>query len=194
MREQTNAVWCVVGAATLWSLAGLLIRSIDWVLMATTLSGVGLFFLDQITLTGFWGNVLALASGLSFAGLAMLLRKPKDAWPVDSVLLGNVLTALVFLPFCGGPWPGLRGWGALVLLGVFQLGLSYVLFARGIRHVRALEASLISTIEPVLNPLWVLLFIGERPQFWAIVGGIVVLTSATVRSVLTAPTGALVRR
>ena len=73
-----------------------------------------------------------------------------------------------------------------MLLGVFQLGLSYVLFTKGIRHVRAIEASLISTIEPVLNPVWVALLLGERPQFWAIVGGILVLGAAATRGVLTA--------
>ncbi|HSA02630.1 MAG TPA: EamA/RhaT family transporter, partial [Candidatus Paceibacterota bacterium] len=81
-------------------------------------------FLDQITMTGFWGNITALASGLSFAGLAVLLRKQKDAAPADSVLLGNLLTAVLFLPFCLKSAPGKGSWMALILLGVFQLGLS----------------------------------------------------------------------
>ena len=59
-------------------------------------------------------------------------------------------------------------------------------FTKGIRQVRALEASLISTIEPVLNPIWVALLLGERPQFWALVGGTLVLGAATTRGVLTA--------
>jgi drug/metabolite transporter (DMT)-like permease len=159
---------------------------LDWLLLLLTLGGIGLFFIDQITLSGWWGNVAALASGLSFAGLALLLRKQKDAAPADSVLLGNLLTALLFLPFMLRSAPGRGSWLALGLLGVFQLGVSYALFTQGIRHVRALEASLLSTIEPVLNPIWVALALGERPQFWAIVGGLLVLTSATIRGVLTA--------
>lgn len=158
-------------------------------LLGLALAGVGLFFLDQISWTGLWGNLLALASGVSFAGLALLLRAQKDGSPADSVLLGNLLTAALFLPFTWHTAPGSGSWLPLVLLGVFQLGLSYVLFARGIRHVRALEATLISMVEPILNPIWVLLVLGERPQFWAIVGGALVLTAAAARGVLTARAG-----
>jgi drug/metabolite transporter (DMT)-like permease len=162
---------------------------VDWLLLGLALCGVGLFFLDQITLRGFWGNAFALASGISFAGLAVLLRKQKDGAPADSVILGNVLTAVIFLPFATTAAPSGGGWLGLILLGVFQLGVSYVLFTHGIRRVRALEASLIGTIEPVLNPIWVLLLLGERPQFWALLGGLVVLSVATVRGVLTARAG-----
>jgi drug/metabolite transporter (DMT)-like permease len=89
----------------------------------------------------------------------VLLRKQKDGSPADSVLLAT-LTAVVFAPFASSV-PG-EGWVGLVLLGVFQLGL-VVLFSKGIRHVRALEASLISTIEPVLLPIWVHCS-GKKPQ------------------------------
>jgi len=159
---------------------------LDWLLIGVAVVGVGLFFVDQLTPASLWGNGVALASGLSFAGLAVLLRKQKDGSPADSVLLGNLLTAAVFAPFAFQSVPGRGSWVGLVLLGVFQLGLSYVLFTKGIRHVRALEASLISTIEPVLNPIWVALLLGERPQFWAMVGGTLVLGAATTRGVLTA--------
>jgi drug/metabolite transporter (DMT)-like permease len=118
--------------------------------------------------------------------VTLSLRKQKDAVPADSVLLGNLLTALIFLPFVFRSPPGKGSWLGLGLLGVFQLGLSYVLFTKGIRHVRALEASLISTIEPVLNPIWVALAIGERPGSWALVGGILVVAAATIRGLLTA--------
>lgn len=66
----------------------------DWWLVVATVVGVGLFSVDQITLTGWWGNVLALASGVSFAGLTVLLRKQKDCARAGSVLLGNLLTAV----------------------------------------------------------------------------------------------------
>jgi drug/metabolite transporter (DMT)-like permease len=158
----------------------------DWWLMALAIAGVGLFFVDQLSFTGLWGNVIALASGLSFAGLAILLRHQKEGAPADSVILGNVLTAVLFLPFALQSSPGRGSWVGLLLLGIVQLGISYVLFAYGIRHVRALEASLISTIEPILNPVWVLLALGEKPGKWALAGGALVLAAATIRGVLTA--------
>lgn len=159
---------------------------LDWALIAVTQVGIGLFFLDRLTFHGFWGNVSALASGLAFAGLILLLRQQKDGSPVESVLLGNLLTALICLPFAVRSSPAAGSWVALLLLGVFQLGLSYVLYATAIKQVRALEAILIGTIEPVLNPLWVLVFLGEKPQAWALAGGALVLTAATVRGVSTA--------
>ncbi|MBN2506088.1 MAG: DMT family transporter [Verrucomicrobia bacterium] len=159
---------------------------LDYALMALALAGVGLFFMDQLSLAGWWGNVCALLSGFAFASLVVLLRKQKDATPVATVLLGNILTALVCLPFASLPLPGLTSWVGLLLLGVFQLGLSYVCYARAIQRVRALEATLIGTIEPILNPLWVMLILGEVPTAWALAGGTLVLAAAALRGVATA--------
>src|SRR5690606_37311347 len=77
---------------------------------------------------------------------------------------------------------GTIGWAALVFLGVFQLGLSFLLYSSAIKHVTALDAVLIQIIEPLLNPIWVLLVIGEVPGPWAILGGAVVLAAVTGRS------------
>jgi drug/metabolite transporter (DMT)-like permease len=73
------------------------------------------------------------------------------------------------------------------LLGVFQLGLSYILFAEAIKHVTALEGILIPILEPILNPIWVFLLLGERPGKWALAGGIIVLVSVTLRSLSAMP-------
>ena len=159
---------------------------IDWALVVLTQLGIGLFFLDRFTFHSLWGNICALGSGLAYAGLTLLLRQQKDASPVDSVLLGNLLTALVCLPFAFVSQPGAGSWLGLVLMGVFQLGIPYVLYSIAIKKVRALEASLIGTLEPVLNPLWVLLVVGEKPQPWALLGGLLVVATATIRGVLTA--------
>lgn len=165
-------------------------RWYDWPIIALILGGTALFFLDELTVSGFWGNTLALISGLSFACLAMTLRKQKADSPVESIFLGNVLTALVCLPFMFRTLPTAHGSIALGLallavLGSFQLGLSYLLYARAIRHVTALEAMLIPAIEPVLNPLLVLLVLGERPGIRAVIGGAIVLGAVTARGILT---------
>jgi drug/metabolite transporter (DMT)-like permease len=118
--------------------------------------------------------------------LIVLLRRQKDASPVESVLLGNALTAVICLPFALGPMPGLKSWLGLLWLGVFQLGLAYVLYTKAIKHVKALESTLISTIEPVLNPIWVMLFLGEIPSPWSLVGGALVLFAAAFRGIRTA--------
>jgi len=165
-------------------------RWFDWPIITLILVGTALFFLDELTMSGFWGNILALITGLSFGWLAMFLRKQKTGSPFESVFLGNVLTAVVCLPFMFGSLPTAHGSVALGfillgVLGVFQLGLSYVFYATAIRHVTALEAMLIPAIEPILNPAIVLLVLGERPGPLSIVGGAVVLGAVTARGVLT---------
>ncbi|HEY8542448.1 MAG TPA: EamA family transporter, partial [Pseudothermotoga sp.] len=77
-------------------------------------------------------------------------------------------------------------WVGIILLGVFQLGLSYILYSTAIKYVTALEAILISVIEPILNPIWVFLFAGEKPSTWALFGGTIILTSVTLRYALPA--------
>ena len=77
-----------------------------------------------------------------------------------------------------------RGWLYLTVLGTFQLGLPYILYSKAIKHVTALEASLIPVIEPILNPVWVYIFLGEAPGSWALAGGIIVIAAVTVRCVI----------
>ncbi len=82
-----------------------------------------------------------------------------------------------------GPLPPAGDWVYLLLLGIFQLGLSYILYAEAIKHITALSSILIAMIEPILNPLWVLLIIGEVPGSWAVVGGVIILGTVTLRAV-----------
>ena len=161
-------------------------RPIDWALIVLAQIGTALFFLDGLTVHGIWGNICGLASGVGFAALTLLLRKQKDASPGQSILLGNLLTAVICLPFALDTRPSDKTWIGLVLLGVVQLGIPYALYSHVIKKVRALEAILIGTVEPILNPLWVLVFLGEKPQKWALVGGSLVIATATIRGVLSA--------
>jgi len=157
---------------------------IDWLVIAVALGGIGLFFMDQLTASGFWGNIVALGSGLAFATVALFLRKEKAGSPVSAIILGNILVAVAGLPFMfGAPLGAGDGWW-LLLLGTLQLGLPYVLYAIAIKHVTALEATLIPLLEPVLNPLWVMLALGERPGPWAIVGAALVLGAVLGRGAL----------
>lgn len=159
---------------------------LDWGVILVVIAGFVLFFFDQLTPAGFWGNVCAILSGFTYAMLAVLLRKQKDGSPVESVVLGNLLAAAIGIPFVFAAVPGLRDWGIVVFLGVVQLGLSYLLYSSAIRHVRAVDAILIVTIEPILNPLWVFLFLGEVPGRWSILGGLIILLTVTARGVVMA--------
>jgi len=154
---------------------------IDWLVIAVALGGIALFFLDRLTVSGFWGNIVALCSGLAFASVAIFLRKEKAGSPVTSIILGNVIVAVAGAPFMLQSSLGDGGVWRLLLLGTLQLGLPYVLYATAIKHVTALEATLIPLLEPVLNPLWVMLTLGERPGGWAMVGAALVLAAVLTR-------------
>jgi drug/metabolite transporter (DMT)-like permease len=148
------------------------------------LSGIALFFMDRLTVSGFWGNIVALGSGVAFASVALCLRKERSGSPATSIILGNAIVALAGAPFLiGASFGDGDGW-RLLLLGTLQLGLPYVLYAYAIKHVTALEATLIPLLEPVLNPLWVMLAIGEKPGPWAFVGGALVLLAVLGRGAM----------
>jgi drug/metabolite transporter (DMT)-like permease len=159
---------------------------IDWLVIAVALCGIALFFFDRLTISGFWGNIVALASGVAFASVALFLRKEKAGSPVASIILGNAIVALAGIPFMFQHSLGAGSGWRLILLGAVQLGLPYVFYGTAIKYVTALEATLIPLLEPVLNPLWVMLALGEHPGPWAIFGGTLVLGAVLARGALMA--------
>jgi len=156
----------------------------DWIIVALTIGGMLLFFIDDLELGTFWGNSFGVLSGVSFGLFILCMRRQKDGSPMETVIIGNGLTALVCLPFMFDSPPDLRGWISLALLGTLQLGLPYIIYSITIKHVTALEAVLIPVIEPILNPVWVFLAIGERPGLWTLAGGAVVITAVTAHSIV----------
>ncbi|MBT9152245.1 MAG: hypothetical protein DDT35_00459 [Firmicutes bacterium] len=153
----------------------------DWLIVSTTIGGIALFFMEQIGPSGLLGNILAILSGISFACFTVLMRMQKDGSPLESVFLGNVFTAIIGLPFLVVNLPQSADWPPLLILGVVQLGIPYILYSLAIKHVSALDAILVPVLEPLLNPFWVFLWIGETPGVWALLGALVVLSSVTAR-------------
>lgn len=132
------------------------------------------------------GNWLGIGSGLAWALTLVTLRQiARDDRGDDAtvaVVAGNVLASCAALPFAL-PMP--RGtaaeWITLASLGVFQIGLAYVCLSSAIRHLPALEISLLLLLEPVLNPVWTWIFRGEDPGRWTIVGGAVIVGATTIK-------------
>lgn len=155
----------------------------DWASMAIIFSGMLLFFGDKLSLTGIEGSLLAALSGVTMAVMNVSLRAQKDGTPVESILLAHLFTAIVGFPFVLKEAWTLNSWLIIVYLGVFQIGLSFVFFTSAIKHVPAIEATLISTLEPILNPVWVFLFIGEQPGRFALLGGFIVLAGVAMNAI-----------
>jgi drug/metabolite transporter (DMT)-like permease len=159
-------------------------HALDWVTMAVVIGGMLLFFMDSLTLGGMQGNILAILSGVFFAGAMVCLRAQKDGSSLESILLSHGITVIVAIPFLWNGAPSLAGWGALAFLGVFQIGISSLFLTYGLKHVTAVQSLLTSVLEPLFNPVWVFLVLGERPGPRALVGGAIILVAVTLRSVL----------
>lgn len=161
-------------------------RLSDWLTIGLVSCGMLLFFQDQMSPGNLMGNLVAIACGVATAILTVFMRFQKDGSPFGSAIIGNIITFLCGLPFMFDSSPGTGGWIALIALGCFQLGLSYALYSIAIKSVTALEAAVITMIEPLLNPLWVFLLLGERPGFWALAGGAIIMGGITIRYIVPA--------
>ncbi len=152
-------------------------RLMDIAAVTVVFFGMALFFFDQLKPDAMLGNILACLSGITFAGVFLINNSP-GAKPEEAVLLGHLINVVIGLPFViTNVTFEPAAWGAVALLGIFQLGLAYVLFTIGIKLTTPISASLICTLEPLLNPVWVFLLYGEAPGVWALAGGIVVIAT-----------------
>ncbi len=151
-------------------------------------AGLALFFVDELGPGQLAGNALALLSGVFFAFCILGLRWLGTDGP-RALVWGNALAAVVSAPFAlQGPAPTPRDLAIVLFLGLFQLGISYALFSWGLRKVRAVEASLLMLLEPVLSPVWTFVLAGERPGPWALAGAGVILLATAWRTLAPTPT------
>ena len=161
------------------------VTTIDWIAIIAVFAGMCLFFIDDLSTDGMLGNVIAILAGMAFAGLAISLRMQKDDSPLESILLGNIVTGIFGTAWLYQSMPmnqdSIIG---LLLLGIVQLGIPYILYAKAIQHVTALESILIPVLEPLLNPLWVFLASGQIPGKGAFWGGAIVIIAIIGRSVV----------
>jgi len=171
-------------------------RASDLITVVVCLAGMSLFFLEPQTVGNklasnvFAGNIAALASGVFFGLYFVLLRHPRSLEnknPAVSVFYGNIIIVLLMLPLILNDPPVQVNSAdvlAILFLGVFQIGIAYILFTKGIAEgVRSLDASIVGFIEPLLNPIWVFLVLGERPNQWAILGGVIIMAAVVFHTV-----------
>lgn len=162
--------------------------------------GMAVFFLDRLSPEGYLGNFFAALSGIAFAVMTVMLRKQRHADPTQSILLGNLWIVLIMGILLivqslshpkGATHPDVYFGFAIstadsiivAFLGIFQIGIPYLLFSRGIRTLRAVDAALIGMLEPVLNPIWAFLIVGEVPSVFAFIGGAIIIIAVFVQNV-----------
>ena len=156
-----------------------------------TLLGISLFFLGKYDAGRMIGNLVAVAAGASMGVMYMLMGEVTEAERLSSVLIGETFTFLVGVPFLFLAPPALTAVPVtlIVILGIFQLGIPYILYSLAAGKCSPLACCLLGALEPLLNPLWVLLFYGEKPGVFALIGGAVVIATVTVWSMLPSFTG-----
>ncbi|MGZ5430776.1 MAG: DMT family transporter [Thermoanaerobaculia bacterium] len=159
-------------------------RRVDAVAVAVALAGMSLFFVGRLDPGALAGNLVAVVAGFFFGLVILFLRRDAAGDAIPSVIAGNFLAAALAFPFARGHL-ALDGRGILLILflGIVQMGISYVLFVRGLTVVPAAEASLLGMLEPMFNPLWAFLGLGEKPSAWALLGGAIVLAAVAGRTV-----------
>lgn len=160
----------------------------DGVVIGAVFIGMMLFFVESLSPTGLAGNCVAIASGIAFGWFTLFSRKQRvlypDTSPMESIFWGNVLTAVLGLPILLQQDMTAQSIMGITLIGIAQLALPYMLYMMAIARVTAVEASVLPSLEAILNPIWVLLVFGEKPGLWSLIGGGIVFVALTGYSLL----------
>lgn len=158
------------------------IEKSDLTVVLFTLAGIALFFFDQLQGGYILGNCVAILSGMIMAGMFMAIGSLKGEERFSAVLIGQLVAFAVGAPFWIGKGLAFTPTAVIsvLVLGVFQLGVSYILYAKSADYCPPLACCLLGALEPLLNPVWVFLFNGERPGLFALIGAVIVVGAITI--------------
>ena len=153
------------------------------IVVGITMCGIVLFFLDQLSLGNVLGNILGICAGIFLAIMFVMVGQcgKDDSIRMSGILLAHCIAFIVGIPIGLATTTSTTGTEILyvVILGVFQLGIPYVLYSVASRNCPPLACSLISMLEPLLNPIWVAIFVGEMPGSFALIGAVIIITVVT---------------
>lgn len=158
------------------------IKRADITAVICTLLGISMFFFDKLEGGYLTGNLVAILAGALMGGMYMAIGKTDGAERYSAILIGQLSAFLIGLPFVISTKPEFTALPVLyiIILGVFQLGIPYILYGMASEYCPPLACSLLGAVEPLLNPVWVLIFDGEKPGFYALIGGVIVVLSVTL--------------
>ena len=157
-----------------------------WCALVLVIGGLFIFLREGLGSGSFGGDALSVVSGVFFASHTVFLRMLKDGNPRDAILMSHVVTGIISIPFMilYPPSISVSSMLPIIYMGFFQIGLASVLFSYGIKRVSAVQAMLTATLEPICNPIWVFIIIGERPSVSALIGGAIILCAVVFSSVI----------
>lgn len=162
-------------------------EKINIITISVCFIGMILFFVGELSPGDINGNIAALLAGLAFASFFLGMKKNEGKFGEASIFYGNILVSLFCIPFIIDLQVlNTTDLAMVSFLGIFQIAIPYALFSYGIQRIKAVEASIISMFEPVLNPIWVFFGYGEIPKLNAIIGGVIIISAITIKTILTA--------
>ena len=158
------------------------IKKFDVITVAVTLCGIALCFLDGLKSGHTAGNFVAVAAGMVMAAMFVSAGELQDEERFSGAFLAQMFTFLAGLPWVFITKPELTAvtFTNIMILGVLQLGISYILYTRAAKYCTPLACCLLGVIEPLLNPIWVMIFDGETPGPAALAGGAIVIITVTL--------------
>jgi drug/metabolite transporter (DMT)-like permease len=158
------------------------ITGASWISLVLGMLGIAVICVGSAGQPDAAGVMIALLSGLLFSIYMVSLRFLKEFNPGTLTFLNNMVCCLILLPLVGSELSiSLKEGWIVAVMGVVQLGIPYWLFSKGLEQISVQEASLIVLIEPVLNPIWVALIVGELPSGATLVGGLCIVGSLGFR-------------
>ncbi|SHI01435.1 Threonine/homoserine efflux transporter RhtA [Sporobacter termitidis DSM 10068] len=183
--EFTSPIFIVLFSALLFRQK---FKASELAIVLLTFAGITLFFITGLQGGQLFGNILGILAGVFVAGMYITVGQATDGEKMSGILLGQLLTALIGLPFAffTQGTVSVTTVSAVVVLGVLQIGIPYIFLGLAVRYCPPLPCCLIGAVEPLLNPVWVLLFNGERPGPFALVGGVIIIAAVTAQCVLQA--------
>lgn len=145
--------------------------------------GLILFFMDDFSSPDdALGLILAVTGGIVLTGLLISQKLNHSDFHPGAIFWGNILVCVVTFPwFLESDYPSFYENNLLMLLGFGQLGLGFALFVYGQKYLPAIESSFIAMLEPILNPLWVVIGYGEKPGVWSLAGGTIIIITLMIR-------------
>ena len=175
----TDPIFIVIFSALFF---GQRFKKRDFIAVICTFIGIGMFFLDQLSEGYLLGNFVAIFAGACLGGMFIAMGKAETQERFSAMLVGQAVAFIFGLPFIITTKPEFSALPVLyiIILGVLQLGIPYILYGRAAEHCPPLACSLLGALEPLLHPVWVLIFAGEKPGLFALIGGVIVIVSVTV--------------
>lgn len=158
------------------------IRRSDMIAVLCTMVGIAMFFLDKLEGGYLAGNFVAILAGAFMACMYMSMGSAQGEERFSAILVGQIVAFLIGLPTVLTSHLTIDAAPILciVILGVFQLGIPYILYAKASEYCPPLACCLLGAVEPLLNPVWVFLFDGEKPGLYALIGAVIVVASVTI--------------